>query len=80
MEHHKNLTLNARALQQHRSGHYSDAIAIYNDVIASETALCRADTSSRRFDERFLMNRGDAYYAVADLAEVRCTPPPCLLT
>ena len=62
------------ALQHHRAGAFARAIAVYNQVIQSEVAICARSDGARGFDERFLMNRGDAYFAQKDLAEVQCAP------
>jgi hypothetical protein len=78
----RNLTNNAIALRLHRKGRFTDAIAVYDDVIASERDLCRSDASgSRALDERFLMNRGDAYTACGAVRKVGAVglaplPPP----
>jgi hypothetical protein len=67
----RNLTQNAMALQLHRAGNFTDAIALYDTVIASEQELAHEDeTGGKRVDERFFMNRGDAYAACGAVRKV----------
>ena len=65
------------ALQLHRAGNFTDAIALYDTVIASEQELAHEDeTGGKRVDERFFMNRGDAYAACGAVRKV--WPPKVL--